>query len=854
MTNNEIDICCVVETWLDTNIPTESVDLDGYVLHRRDRSDGRQCGGVAAYVRCSLPCIRVPELETPLLETLWLLYRCPRMPRSVSHLLIGVIYHPPDAVSRVMTDHLLDVIDNIMKRHPSAGIILLGDFNHMYDSPLRQFPMKQTVKSATRGSAILDKIYSNIAEWYLLPMILPETADSDHRTVLALPIHSNVKRGERCEVVVRSNDPNGKNLLARALTSINWTQLYHMNDVEAMTSHFYATVTSLVNMYLPERTVVRHTTNKPWVTDDFCRLVRQRQYAWTSGDMVKYRALRNRVNRLSVTLRKRFCQKRIQNLRRCNASNWWKETKRLTGQSNKSDLAGLAASECDGDFQQLSELINISLKQVSSDLQPLQTNQIFPDQNVPSQFVIFPDEIYNKLSRINTRKAPGPDGLPNWILKEFAFTLADPICSIFNASVRQCTVPTIWKSANVVPIPKVKPALSVDSDLRPISLTPTLSKLLESFVGQWMLEAIGNNFDVKQFGGLRGRSTIHALIDILQPWHAALDADKLVRVLFIDYAKAFDHVDHSTILRKMATMGIPDFITRWMFSFLADRQQRVKIGNYLSQWVKLNGGMPQGTWLGLYIFLILINDLKSTEAQLDKYVDDVTATETLRKGELSNMQQVLDDVYNWSNNNHMNINVKKTKEMILGAVNTNPPPALQLAGRSIECVQSFKLLGVTVNNKLTWNDNISCICSKAAKRLHFLKLLKRSGMPTDDLLYYYSAVIRPVLEYGCVIWHSSLTIEQTHHIDAIQRRAERIIGLTECAGKLAPLKERREEQAKCFFESLKQPTSCLHDIFPPKRDQLTIERLRHAKQYPVPTARTERYRRSFLVHALSQYQ
>ena len=150
----------------------------------------------------------------------------------------------------------------------------------------------------------------------------------------------------------------------------------------------------------------------------------------------------------------------------------------------------------------------------------------------------------------------------------------------------------------------------------------------------------------------------------------------------------------------------------------------------------------------------------------------------------------------------MNINVKKTKEMLLEAVNKNPPPSLQLAGRSIECVQSFKLLGVTVNNKLTWNDNISSICSKAAKRLHFLKLLKRSGMPTDDLLYYYSAVIRPVLEYGCVIWHSSLTNEQTRHLDAIQRRAERIIGLSESDGKLAPLKERREAQAKCFFESL----------------------------------------------------
>jgi len=115
-------------------------------------------------------------------------------------------------------------------------------------------------------------------------------------------------------------------------------------------------------------------------------------------------------------------------------------------------------------------------------------------------------------------------------------------------------------------------------------------------------------------------------------------------------------------------------------------------------------------------------------------------------------------------------------------------------------------------------------------------------------------VIRAVLEYGCVIWHSGLTNEQTHHLDTIQRRAERIIGLTQSDKKLSPLKQRREAQAKDFFQSLQQPTCCLHDILPPKRDLLITERLRQAKQYPVPTARTERYKKSFLVHALSHYQ
>ena len=368
-----------------------------------------------------------------------------------------------------------------------------------------------------------------------------------------------------------------------------------------------------------------------------------------------------------------------------------------------------------------------------------------------------------------------------------------------------------------------------------------------------MLETIGEKFDSKQFGGLRGKSTIHALIDILQIWHQALDEHKSVRVVFIDYAKAFDHVDHSTVLTKMIQMGIPDFITRWMHSFLSNRKQRVKINHSMSQWISLRGGMPQGTWLGLYIFLILINDLQST-IPLHKYVDDVTASEVLRTGQPSTMQSIINDVANWSNSNLMNLNARKTKEMLVGTILKNPPLELILDGNPIERVHVFKLLGVYLTETLNWDENTTGICSKANKRLHFLKLLKRSGMGTDDLIYYYKAVVRPVLEYACVLWHSSITKEQKHRLDSVQRRALRIIGCTDTEkNKLSPLKDRRDEQASRLFHSILNPSNCIHSILPPRRD-LQTDRLRHVPAYQIPFARTERYRRSFLVHALSNYQ
>ena len=187
------------------------------------------------------------------------------------------------------------------------------------------------------------------------------------------------------------------------------------------------------------------------------------------------------------------------------------------------------------------------------------------------------------------------DGLPNWILRNYAILLCDPVCAIFNASIQQGNYPSVWKIADVIPIPKVHPPTSVQSDLRPISLTPTISKQLEAIVGEWILTHVCDRLDARQYGSLKGRSTIHALIDVFHNWNEALDNGKSVRALFIDYAKAFDHIDHSTVLKKLRNYGVPIFIINWLVSFLQERQQRVKICDLLSGSVTLRGGVPQGS-------------------------------------------------------------------------------------------------------------------------------------------------------------------------------------------------------------------------------------------------------------------
>ena len=168
-------------------------------------------------------------------------------------------------------------------------------------------------------------------------------------------------------------------------------------------------------------------------------------------------------------------------------------------------------------------------------------------------------------------------------------------------------------------------------------------------------------------------------------------------------------------------------------------------------------------------------------AHMFSYIDQwpqsvCNCSETIAsKSYTSVMHHVADEICGWSYYNKVNINTKKIKEMLLGSVSKDPPPLITINNSPVERVQSFKLLGVLLTSSLSWSEHITAVCTKASKRLYFLKLLKRSGMTSDDLLYYYYTVIRPVTEYACAVWHSSITSEQRHQLEAIQRRTVRII-------------------------------------------------------------------------------
>ena len=390
-----------------------------------------------------------------------------------------------------------------------------------------------------------------------------------------------------------------------------------------------------------------------------------------------------------------------------------------------------------------------------------------------------------------------------------------------------------------MPVPKSNPPRTIEDDLRPISLTPSLAKHLEWFIGQPLLSVVSEKLDAQQFGALKCRSKTHALVDVIHKWNAALDYGSSVRAMFVDYAKAFDHVDHSILISKLISLGVPECIIRWIFSFVYKRQQRVEIGNIFSRWLTLSGGMPQGTWLGPLTFVILIDGLRY-ECLVHKVIDDTTVSEILKKNEVSEMPNIIKQLTDWSKSNNMNINFKKIKEIILGPLCQNPPPIVSMNESRIERVLSYKLLGVTISSTLKWDDHVATICSKDASRQHLLKILRKACVNQADALCFYTRVIRPVLEYACPVWHTMLTKHLKSTIESQQIRAMRIIyddlkyeeALT--LARISTLQDRREMLTGKFFHDIRHPTSCLHHLLPARRNGDTVSRLRTVQEFQVP--------------------
>ena len=276
------------------------------------------------------------------------------------------------------------------------------------------------------------------------------------------------------------------------------------------------------------------------------------------------------------------------------------------------------------------------------------------------------------LSSLNVNKSTGLDKIGPKNLKLSADVIPPSILYIVNKSISISQFPDLWKEAKVKPLFKSGSKDDINN-YRPISILPTVSKLIEKWVEMQFSQYL-NEFNLlhKSQSGLRPRhSTESALILMVDSWLKAINEGKIVGCVLVDFRKAFDLVGHDILLRKLKCYKCNDSCLSWFESYLCHRKQRVPLNNNLSSTSEVIHGVPQGSILGPLLFLIFINDLplylQNNTSTIDLYADDTTiyysCSNTLMLER--NLQKSLDCLLIWCRENGMTLNTDKTKVMLI---------------------------------------------------------------------------------------------------------------------------------------------------------------------------------------------
>lgn len=326
-------------------------------------------------------------------------------------------------------------------------------------------------------------------------------------------------------------------------------------------------------------------------------------------------------------------------------------------------------------------------------------------------------------------------------------------------------VPSIWKTASVVPIPKPGKDHTDPSNYRPIALTSCVCKTMERMVNDrlvWFLEK-HNLLTNIQCGFRQGRSTLDHLVRFETLIRNAFAKNEHVVSVFFDLEKAYDTTWKYGILKDIFDMGLKGRLPLFLSNFLSDRHFNVRVNSTFSEEKEQEMGVPQGSILSVTLFSIKINSLAQVlKDNIDGslYVDDFLIC--YRGQNMSNierqLQLCLKRIEKWALENGFKFSTSKTVGMhFCRKRKLHPDPDLFLYGNKIKIVEETKFLGLLFDSKLSFLPHIKLLKSRCLKALDILKMVSSTdwGADTSILLNLYRSLVRSKLDYGSIVYGSA---------------------------------------------------------------------------------------------------
>lgn len=380
-----------------------------------------------------------------------------------------------------------------------------------------------------------------------------------------------------------------------------------------------------------------------------------------------------------------------------------------------------------------------------------------PCQLSPPARSITPSEIMEEIKKINSHKAPGYDLIVGEILKHLPRRAIVFLTTLYNRILHLSYYPTQWKFAEIIMIAKPGKPPTEAASYRPISLLPILSKIFERLLQSRInsITSINNLIPNHQFGFREKHTTTQQCHRIVNLIRDGLENKNICTAAFLDIQQAFDKVWHQGLLYKLKT-NMPSQIYLLLKSYLSDRHFDVKMEKDNRSYQLIRAGVPQGSVLGPFLYLLYTADIPTTnETTIATFADD-TAIIALDHDPVvasNKLQTHLDRLQNWLQKWKIKVNHEKSAHITFTNRHVNCPH-VTINHQVIPMKTEVKYLGIHLDQKLTWKAHI-----KAKKQQLQLKtrqmnwlLGRRSQLSIENKLAIYKIILKPIWTYGIELW------------------------------------------------------------------------------------------------------